>query len=151
MSIPYARASSGKNARDEVVRILQHFDCESVGFMDLFHENAILLAFTWRGQNVQLKASAQGWANTYLKANPWNTSKKSSKAEWEDKAFKQGMIAVNSILRDWVKGQVTAVETGILTFEHVFMPYMLASDGRPVLEHMTEHLSITDQSHGGEE
>ena len=42
--------------------------------------------------------------------------------------------AVNSILRDWIKRQVTAIECGILSFEAVFMPYMLTSDGRPLLE-----------------
>jgi len=146
MNIPYASATSGMNARNEIVKILQHFDCESVGFMDMFHENAIVLAFTWRGRNVQLKASAQGWANAWLKENPWSHQKRSTKQEWEDRAFKQGMIAVNSVLRDWVKGQVTAVETGILTFEHVFMPYMLAADGRPILEHMSQHLMLTDKS-----
>ena len=56
------------------------------------------------------------------------------------RALDQGTIAVNSILRDWVKGQVTAIETGILTFEHVFMPWMLAADGRPLLEHAMKAL-----------
>jgi hypothetical protein len=31
--------------------------------------------------------------------------------------LRQGQVAVNSILRDWIKGQVTAVECGILSFE----------------------------------
>lgn len=34
----------------------------------------------------------------------------------------QGLSAVNSILRDWVKGQTTAVECGIPSFEAVFLP-----------------------------
>jgi hypothetical protein len=33
--------------------------------------------------------------------------------------LRQGHVAVNSILRDWVKGQMTAVECGILSFEAV--------------------------------
>ena len=41
---------------------------------------------------------------------------------------------MNSILRDWIKGQVTAVECGILSFEAVFMPFMLTADGRPLAE-----------------
>jgi hypothetical protein len=49
-------------------------------------------------------------------------------------------VAVNSILRDWIKGQITAVECGILSFESVFMPYMLTSDGRPVIERVQELL-----------
>ena len=32
------------------------------------------------------------------------------------------MIAVNSILRDWVRGQITAIETGITEFRHVGVP-----------------------------
>ena len=28
----------------------------------------------------------------------------------------------------------------ILQFDHVFMPYMLARDGRPVIEHIEQHL-----------
>jgi hypothetical protein len=49
-------------------------------------------------------------------------------------------VAVNSILRDWIKGQVTAVESGILSFEAIFMPYMLTADGRPLIERVAELL-----------
>jgi hypothetical protein len=45
---------------------------------------------------------------------------------------------VNSVLRDWSKGQVTAVECGILSFEAVFLPYMLTADGRPLVERIGE-------------
>jgi len=51
-----------------------------------------------------------------------------------------GHVAVNSILRDWIKGQVTAVECGILSFEAVFFPYMLTSDGRPLIERVADLL-----------
>lgn len=140
MTLPYATARSGANAREEIRKILQHFGAESVGFMDEFSTHTILLAFTLRGIPVQLRASGQGWANAYLKENPWTNRKHTSRQKYEQAAFDQGMIAVNSILRDWVKGQITAIETGILTFEHVFMPYMLASDGRPLVEHAREML-----------
>ena len=140
MSIPYASASSGSKAREEILKILQRFGCESVGFMDEFHTKTLILAFTYRGRNIQLKATAQGWANAYLKENPYTYRMKKNKQEHEEKALNQGMIAVNSILRDWVKGQMTAVETGILTFEHVFMPYMLMNDGRVLADHASEML-----------
>jgi hypothetical protein len=57
---------------------------------------------------------------------------------WEQNALRQGHIAVNSILRDWMKDQITAIECGILSFEAVFMPYMLATDGRPLIERLAE-------------
>jgi hypothetical protein len=43
-------------------------------------------------------------------------------------------------LRDWIEGQVTAIECGILSFEMVFMPYMLTADGRPLLGRAVELL-----------
>ncbi len=136
MTLPYASARSGMSARTEIQKILQGFGAESVGFMDEFSTKTVILAFTIRGQAVQLRATAQGWANAYLKENPWSGHRKSTREKWEQRALDKGMIAVNSILRDWVKGQITAIETGVLTFEHVFLPYMLTSDGRPVLEHV---------------
>lgn len=134
MKIPYENATSGMKARDEITTILRRFGCENVGFMDDFSEGTVLLAFRHRGRSVQLKASAKGWAAMWLKENPYNGNRKSSEQQWKAKAISQGLIAVNSILRDWVKGQITAVETGILSFEAVFVAHMLTSDGRSVLE-----------------
>ena len=129
MKVPYSSATSGTKARGEIVNILRRFGCESVGFMDEFATRTLLLAFTYREHNVQLRASAQGWANLYLSKNPWTNRRRCTRREWEERALEQGMIAVNSILRDWVKGQITAIETGILSFESVFLPYMLTEAG----------------------
>ena len=136
MTIPYAGATTGAKARDEVVKMLRRFGCESVGFMDDFEAGELLLAFKWRGRQVQLRASAKGWASAYLKENPYSYRMRRTNQEYERWAYDQGMIAVNSILRDWVKGQVTAIETGMLSFEHVFMPYMLLPNGSSIVEHI---------------
>ena len=138
MATPYAQASSGASAREEITKILRRFGCESIGFMDEFDRYEVLLAFTHRGRQVQLRASAKGWAQMYLKENPWNARRRGSRTAHEQAALRQGLVAVNSILRDWIKGQVTAVECGILSFENVFMPYMLTADGRPLIERLAE-------------
>jgi hypothetical protein len=137
-TVPYENASSGAAARDEITKLLRRFGCESVGFMDDFEDHSVLLAFKHRGRPVQLKASAKGWAQMYVKAHPHTYRMRHNKHEHEQRALRQGFIAVNSILRDWVKGQVTAVECGMLSFEAVFMPYMLTNDGRPVIERLME-------------
>jgi hypothetical protein len=136
MSVPYASASSGMKARDEITKMLQRFGCESVGFMDKFEEQSVILAFTHRGRPVQLQASAKGWAAMYLKERPYSHRMRGSRIDYEQAALRQGFVAINSILRDWVKGQITAVECGMLQFEAVFMPYMLTDDGRPVIERL---------------
>lgn len=137
--VPYVGATSGHKAREEITRLLQRFGCESVGFMDEFENRSVLLAFQHRGRSVQLRASAKGWAQMYLKARPWSSRMRKARQEYENEALRQGMIAVNSILRDWVKGQITAVECGMLSFEAVFIPYMLLSDGTPVMDRLAQH------------
>lgn len=138
MTVPYEGATTGAKARDEIVKILRTFGCESVGFMDDFASKELILAFKHRGRPVQLKASAKGWAQLYLKRHPYNHRSRGTRQAYEEKVLAQGMIAMNSILRDWVKGQVTAVECGVLSFEAVFMPYMLTDNGQTVLERATQ-------------
>jgi len=109
--------------------------------MDDFEKHEVLLAFTHRGRPVQMRASAKGWAQLYLKRHPYSYGRhRRHRVEYEQDALKQGHVAVNSILRDAIKGQVTLIECGILSFEAVFMPHMIAPDGRPLLEHVAEHL-----------
>ena len=138
--IPYESATSGEGARTEATKILRRLDCEQIGFMDDFQSSEVLLAFSHRGRNVQLRASARGWATMYLKRHPYNGHRRRSRIDYEQDALRQGHVAVNSILRDWIKGQVTAVETGILSFEEVFLPYMLTADGRRVIERVQDLL-----------
>jgi hypothetical protein len=66
---------------------------------------------------------------------PRRKDTKGPSSRWsEDAALKQGQIAVYSMLRDWIKGQVTAVETGILSFEGAFLGQILLPSGDTVLE-----------------
>jgi hypothetical protein len=136
--VPYASATTGNKAREEIITILRRFGCETVGFMDEWDKQEVLLAFRHRGRDVQQRASAKGWAQMYLKRHPWTYRMRTSQVDHEQKALQQGHIAVNSILRDRVKGQVTAIECGILSFEAVFMPYMLTVDGRPLIERLKD-------------
>src|SRR5262245_29054746 len=69
--VPYASASAGTKAREEITKLLRSLGCESVGFMDEWDKHEVLLAFTHRGRNVQLRASAKGWAAFYLRKHPW--------------------------------------------------------------------------------
>lgn len=48
------------------------------------------------------------------------------------------MIAVNSILRDGCKGQVTAVECGLMPVEAAFMAHMITNDGRTIQQRLDE-------------
>jgi len=137
-NIPYAQAGNNIRAREETRKLLLNFGCQSIGFTDDTTRGDVLLQFDHRGQHVQVRASANGWAAMWLKKNPWNRTRRSTRQEWEQKALRQGLVAVDSMIRDWIKGQVTAIEAGMLSFEVAFMPYMLTSDGRTMAERITE-------------
>ena len=137
-TVPYESATSGHKAREEITHLLRRMGCEEIGFMDDFAKHEIFLVFRHRGRQVQLRASAKGWAAMYLKARPYGLRTRGTRPDYEAKALRQGLVAVNSILRDWVKGHVVAVECGMMSFEAVFMPHMLTSDGRPLIERVQE-------------
>jgi hypothetical protein len=82
---------------------------------------------------VQLEASWKGYAVAWQKRHPYLRSRL-SKQQHDAKALAQARTSVCSVLRDWVKGQVVAVECGIMSFEAAFMPHMLLSTGERVVD-----------------
>jgi hypothetical protein len=131
---PYSHAMTGRKARDEITKLLYGAGCSAIGFMDDFDNHALILEFCHRDRKVVLRASAKGWAAMYLRNTPYNGRMKCNQRQYEERALEQGQIAINSILRDWVKGQITAVEAGVFSFDAVFMPFTLLPSGRTVMD-----------------
>lgn len=131
-----AVASSGK--KGEIQKLLRGFGCSKFGSMADDEAQEILVQFEYRGRPVTVKASIRGYAAAYLRQHPYSHRSRTSKVEHERKAMNIASVAVYSILRDWIKGQITAVETGILTFEGAFLGQIMLPNGRTVLEHATE-------------
>lgn len=139
MGLPYENATSGNNAINDIRKMLQSFGCTKFGTGDDFDTGELFVQFEHRGRQVSLKASARGYAAAWLREHPYNASRhRYSRAEHEAKALKIGSVAVYSILRDWVKGQVTAIEIGMMTFEAAFLSHMLLPSGLSVIEHIEQ-------------
>jgi hypothetical protein len=136
MSLPYESATSGQKAINEIQKILRNFGCSKFATGEDFKTGELFIQFEHRGRPISLKASAKGYAEAYLRKNPWNSRRRVSQHEYEAKAMATGSIAVYSILRDWVKGQITAVETGILSFESAFLSHIMLPNGRRVIEEL---------------
>ena len=133
-NVPYADATSGARAQEEIKKLLQGFGCDCIGFMDDYRDQAITLGFIHRGRRVEMKVSANGWAAMYMEKEPWSSRRRGTYEAYKEKALAQGMIAINSVLRDWVKGLVTAVECEAMPFEHIFLPFMLTANGKTVAQ-----------------
>ncbi len=149
MSLPYENATSGDKAIGEIQKMLRAFGCQRFATGEDYESGELFIQFEHRGRQVQLKASAKGYAAAWLRAHPYSSRVRSSLADHQAKALKIGGIAVYSILRDWVKGQVTAIEIGMLTFEAAFLSHILLPSGQTVIEHMQTQQLLPQEKNNG--
>jgi len=140
MGLPYENATSGGAALEDIRKLLTKFGCARFGTMTDAERGELVVQFTYRSRDVTAKASYRGYAAAWLKEHPFTHRTRGTKQAHELKALKQAEVSVCSILRDWIKGQVMAVETGILTFEGAFLGQILLPNGRTVLEQAAETL-----------
>jgi hypothetical protein len=138
-TLPYETATSGERALGEIEKMLQGFGCESFGSMMNYAEGVRFVQFEYRGREVRVKASAKGYAAAWLRLHPYKASgygkTRVTLAKHQEKALAIGAVATCSILRDWIKGQFMAIETGVLSFEGAFLGQILLASGKTVLEH----------------
>ena len=137
MGIPYETATSGDRALLELQKTLAKFGCESFGTMTDVERGLTIVQFKWRGRTVSLEASWKGYAVAWSKAHPYKHSHRKTRPQYDQEALKQGQVSVCSVLRDWVKGQITAVECGVMSFEAAFMPHFLLPSGQRVIDKVT--------------
>ena len=136
--LPYSSSTSGASALAEIEKILRKFNCTKFAHGTDWETGEVFIQFEHRGRMVNLKASAKGYAAAWLKANPWTTRHRNSKAKHESNALNKGSIAVYSILRDWVKAQTTLIECNVMSFEAAFLSHIMLPNGRAVFEEIQE-------------
>jgi len=134
MSLPYENATSGDAALGEIRKVLTKFGCARFGTMTDAEAGELIVQFSYRGMDVTARASYRGYASAWLKEHPYTPRTRGTKTDHERKAMRQAEISVCSVLRDWIKGQVVAIETGALTFEGAFLGQILLPTGSTVLE-----------------
>lgn len=135
MGLPYENATSGNNAINDIQKMLRGFGCTKFATGEDFETGELFVQFEHHGHMVHLRASAKGYAAAWLKEHPFGPRIKGTRVEHEAKALRIGGVAVYSILRDWVKGQVTAIEIGMMSFEAAFLSHIMLPSGLTVIEH----------------
>jgi hypothetical protein len=135
-ALPYSNTTSGDKALGEIQKILQRFGCGRFGVMTDWDAGVLLIQFELNGRQVSFPASFKGYAAEWLKEKPYNSNYRYSRVEHEKRALEIGSVAVYSILRDWIKAQVTAVETGLISFDEVFMAHIMLPNGTRMIEHV---------------
>jgi hypothetical protein len=134
MTLPYSEAQSGSRALDEIRKILTNFGASRFGTMTDNEKQEILVQFTYRGRDISVRASVAGYAAAYMKEHPYTSRTRGTQAQHQRRALDQAQISTCSILRDWIKGQITAIEVGLLSFEGAFLGQILLGNGKTVLD-----------------
>lgn len=131
--IPYSTATAGDRALMELQKALAKFGCASFGTAIDAERGVTIVSFKWRERVVHLEASWKGYAAALLRGvkMPYDGQ---ARARKQSEALEQARTSVCSVLRDWTKAQITAVEAGVMSFEAAFMPHMLLKDGRRVID-----------------
>lgn len=145
MSLPYEGATAGKRALTVIESTLREFGCNKFGNWFDYDTGTLTIQFEWRGRAVELRASASGYAAAWLKEHPYTWKTNGTEQQHKQKAYAIAERAIYSMLRDWIKGQVTAVECGLLSFEEVFMPQMMLPNGRRLIDAAKEQFLLTDE------
>jgi len=127
MHLPYETATAGERALAELQRSLAKFGCQTFGTMTDNEKGATIVYFKWRDRQISLEASWKGYATALMRVHKWGRSH-------EQRALEQAKVSVCSVLRDWVKGQITAVECGVMSFEAAFMPHILLPSGERLID-----------------
>lgn len=141
MRLPYETSTAGDRALSELQRTLGKFGCQSFGTMTDHERGLTIIQFKHLGRIVSLEVSWKGYATAYLKAHPWRYGgrRRITRQQYEEAALKQARISVCSVLRDWVKGQITAIECGVMSFEEAFLPHLLMDNSRRVADHLRDN------------
>jgi hypothetical protein len=143
MPLAYENATSGAGALDDIRKVLTRFGCSRFGTMTDNDAGELIVQFTYRGRDVTVKASTRGYAAAWLKEHPYTSRTRGPLAAHQKRAVDQAQVSVCSILRDWIKGQVVAIECGILTFEGAFLgQILLPHTGKTVLDFVVDSKAL---------
>lgn len=143
MTLPYENATSGERALAETQKLLQRFGVQSFGSMVDYEHEALIVQFKYRDFQVHIEASMRGYAAAWLRAHPWSRRIRKTLTDHEREAQRVARSAVYSIVRDWIKGQITAVETGIISFEGAFLGQLMLPTGETALQSLTGVLALS--------
>lgn len=114
--------------------MLRDFGCTKFATGEDFQTSEVYINFEYQGRNIVMRASAKGYAVAWLKHHPYGYRMRCTEQQHKSRALRQGSISVYSILRDWIKGQITAIEVGMFTFEGAFLSHIMLPSGMSVIE-----------------
>jgi len=129
--MPYSNSKARpEEARGRIRKTLKKFGVDRISFDEDFRNHAIYVCFKYRNYPVSIPVNYGALALNFLKQEPYNSRRRCSREEYEEKKREIAYRAAFSILEDFIKSMVTMVEIGIFSFEEIFVAYFVDQNGR---------------------
>jgi hypothetical protein len=133
-SLPYENAQSGTRAIHEIEKTLEAVGASAFGYEEDWDKGEVRVRFVLRGRGWHRSQPAHLW----LSRHPYSSRMRITRTEYERRAFQQGQTAAYSVLRDCIKGLVTAIATGAIPFEAAIRRSAGLPSGETVLERIEQ-------------
>lgn len=134
----YARDTSVsvERSQSEIMKNLRRYGAEAFAFGE--EEGRGLVRFKIRGQPIQFKLDLPAKDLEEFRFTP--ARGKERRIEDQLRAWEQACRQKWRALNLFILATLEAVESGIVPFEHAWMPYTLLASGESVGEHFAPHL-----------
>lgn len=117
-------------SREEIRKMLIAWDAESIAWEDEIRSGRSILRFRWTWKGVGVAARFEVRTDSLeeiAKSRPRNA--RTPPVEWASKVRAQQERALHRLLALKLKGDLNAVQAGMLTAFQVFLPFLETADG----------------------
>lgn len=141
MSLPYSDSEANPlQAQARIRKMLLKFGVSRLRFDEDIEKGEIKVEFIYKEFPVSLPVNIHRLAERYLEDDPWTPRRRSSRSEWATKKKEVAQNAAFSLLEDFLKGLLMAVELGVFSFEEIFLSYFRDAQGRRLGEVIVKQL-----------
>lgn len=139
--LPYSNSKADPiRAQGRIRQMLQKFGVDRVGFDEDFTSFEVSVKFLYKNYPVKLPVNYSALSERLLKEDPWTRRKNKNRTDWEQDKRETAYRAGFSILEDFLKASLTLIDSGLFTFEEVFIGHFVSSRGQRLGEMMAPRL-----------
>lgn len=108
-------------SQQRIMAMFRRFKVDSFSFHEKPGSGEFIVQFQYKGLPVSLPFSSDGVFQAYLRTEPWNSRRKCSVAQYEEKLRDQANRSIYRLAEDWLKATFCAIEFGLIAFEDAFL------------------------------
>lgn len=129
--LPYADSKATPSAAQERIKnALKKFGVSAISFEEDFEKSIITLRFKYKDYPVSIPIDHGALAKAYMERDPWTTSRHRTMKKWKERYTNTAYRASFTMLENYIKPMLLMAETGLFSFEEIFISFFVDRDGK---------------------